>query len=137
MKHIYVDMVGDLFHCGHVQFLKTIKQLSPDSILIVGVHSDEECTRYKRTPIMNIHERVQVIESCRYVDKVIPNAPLRITKEYIETHHIQEVYHAHSEQEHHKYEYMYKVPIEMGIFKRINYTNGISTTNIIQRIKKK
>jgi len=104
MKNIYVDMVGDLFHYGHVDFLKTIKHLSPDCILIVGVHSDKECSRYKRTPIMNIDERVSVIESCIYVDTVIPNAPLEITKEYIEKHNIDQVYHAHPIDQHHKYE---------------------------------
>ena len=30
---------------------------------------------------------------------------------------------------------MYKVPYELGIFKRVSYTEGISTTEIIQRLK--
>jgi hypothetical protein len=31
----------------------------------------------------------------------------------------------------------YKVPIEMGIYRSVGYTPGISTTDIIARIKEK
>ena len=32
---------------------------------------------------MNMNERILVVESCKYVDKVIPDAPLIITEDYI------------------------------------------------------
>ena len=51
--------------------------------LIVGIHSDETIKKYKREPIMKMKERIAVIESCKYVDVVIPDAPLTITEEYI------------------------------------------------------
>ena len=49
MKIIYCDMVADLFHYGHVNFLKRCKQLG--DYLIVGIHSDSDVESYKRKPI--------------------------------------------------------------------------------------
>ena len=44
MTTIYVDMIGDLFHYGHVEFLKNARKLGDK--LIVGVHSDETNKKY-------------------------------------------------------------------------------------------
>ena len=48
-KIVYVDMVGDLFHYGHVEILRRAKEKGDK--LIVGVHSDETVMEYKRKPI--------------------------------------------------------------------------------------
>jgi cytidyltransferase-like protein len=132
MKTIYVDMIGDLFHYGHVEFLKNAKSLG--DYLVVGVHSDETNKTYKRNSIIKMHERIKVIEACRYVDKVIPDAPLIITDKYIKDNNINLVCHAHKKNEHNKYIFMYEIPFKLGIFKRIDYTDTISTTKIINRI---
>ena len=84
---------------------------------------------------MNMNERIKVVEACKYVDEVIPDAPLVITEEYLKKHNINLVIHGHSEEENEKYNFMYKIPYELGIFKRVGYTEGISTTEIIQRLK--
>lgn len=70
---VYVDMVGDLFHPGHVALLRAARACGDR--LIVGVLSDEVVEAYKRRPVMTLAERVAVIESCRYVDEVMPDAP--------------------------------------------------------------
>jgi glycerol-3-phosphate cytidylyltransferase-like family protein len=36
-----------------------------------------------------------------------------------------------------QFEYYYKVPIEMGIFRSVPYTQGISTSEIIRRIRER
>jgi len=130
---VYVDMVGDLFHYGHVELLKNAKALG--DYLIVGVHSDEACASYKRKPVMNMRERISVIRACKYVDEVVEDAPLVITQSYITEHNIEKVCHAHDISEHDKYAWMYKVPSELGIFKRLPYTSSISTTDIIKRLE--
>ena len=76
MTRVYVDMVADLFHYGHANFLKQAKQLGDH--LIVGIHSDEVVKEYKRSPVMTMEERVETVSSCRYVDEVVANAPLVI-----------------------------------------------------------
>lgn len=54
IKRIYVDMTADLFHYGHVNFLKQASEIG--DYLIVGVHSDQTVENYK-TPTNHYHER--------------------------------------------------------------------------------
>lgn len=42
---------------------------------------------------MNLAERVAVVEACRYVDEVMPNAPYRVTTEFLDEHDIAVVVH--------------------------------------------
>jgi len=134
VKVVYGDMVGDLFHCGHVKFLKRLSEMG--NKVVVGVIGDTEAFLYKRKPICTLEERVAVIESCKYVDHVIKNSPLYITREFIEKNNIDLVVHAHNENDNLQ-DIFFKVPMDMGIFKRIDYTDGISSTELIQRCKKR
>lgn len=129
---IYVDVVGDLFHAGHVEFFKKAK--GDGNYLIVGIHGDEDVARYKRKPILTLDERKRSIEACRYVDEVIVNSPIGISEDWIKKHKIDLVVHGDDFDEE-KLMSQYAVPIKLGIFKTVSYTQGISTTNIIQRIK--
>lgn len=125
-------MVADLFHYGHVNFLRQAR--SNGDFLLVGVHADDAITVYKPKPIMTMEERVASVEGCRYVDQVVPNAPLEIDRAWIEKHNIDLVMHGDdfsSELE----ELCYKIPIEMGIYRTIGYTPGISTSEIKARIR--
>jgi cytidyltransferase-like protein len=133
MKIVYLDMVGDLFHWGHVEMFKEARQYG--DLLYVGVHSDEDVESYKRKPILSMEERIAVIEACRYVDRVIPNAPLSITEEYLDEHKIDLVIHGHAEDDDYYERVMYAVPVSLGKFKRVEYHHGISTTEIIERVK--
>ena len=131
---VYVSMVADLFHYGHVAFLKQAKEFG--DYLIVGIISDEEVAPYKRKPILTQEERIKTISGCRYVDEVVPNSPLCVTKEWIEKHRIDIVVHG-SDFDESKLETYFKDPVEMGIMRVVPYTAGISTTMIIERIKQR
>ena len=50
-SRVYVDMVGDLFHAGHVELLKAAQ--THGDWLVVGVLGDETAQAYKRRPIMS------------------------------------------------------------------------------------
>ena len=131
-KIVYIDGIWDLFHYGHVNFIKRCKK--EGDILIVGVTSDKDCEEIKRKPVLTMDERIKVLESCKYVDKIIAPCPCQgITKDFIEEHKINLIIHAddYSEENLKKY---YSVPIELGIFKSISYTTTISTTTIINRL---
>ena len=125
-------MVADLFHYGHMNFLKQAR--THGDFLLVGIHTDEAVTVYKRRPIFSMEERVASVEGCRYVDQVVPYAPLTIDREWIEKHNIDLVIHGDdfsSELE----RLCYEIPMQMGIYRTVGYTEGISTTEIISRIK--
>jgi cytidyltransferase-like protein len=132
ITRVYVDMVADLFHYGHVNFLRQAR--SHGDFLLVGIHADETVESYKRTPILTMKERIASVEGCRYVDEVVPNAPLEITREWIEKHNIDLIMHGDDVSSETRNTW-YSVPIEMGIYQSVGYTQGISTTELISRIK--
>ena len=143
--NVYVDMVCDLFHSNHINFMRNAigagkeKHMKsavnwPCVNLIVGIHDDETITEYKDAPVMTLEERVTVVEACRYVDKVIPAAPTIITEDFIEEHNIDLVVHAHRAEEDAKYNYQHAIPKKLGIFKRIEYCDGVSSSEIRDRI---
>ena len=114
--------------CGPAGLLPHVK-------LIVGIHDYEAITEYKEAPVMTLEERVTIVEACRYVDKVIPAAPTTITEEFIKEHDIDLVVHAHHAEEDDKYNHHHAIPKKLGIFKRIDYREGITSTEIKKRIK--
>ena len=65
-KNIYLLGVFDLFHVGHLNIIKNSKKIGDK--LIVGINSDRVVTSYKRKPIINEKERMEIIKSCKFVD---------------------------------------------------------------------
>jgi len=130
---VYTDIVGDLFHYGHVNLFKKIKDLDESVFLIVGVCSDEVVEIYKRKPILNLEERCQVLESCKYIDKIIPNCIAPVTNEFINENDIDLVVHAGNLTKDFQDKW-YGVPIKLGKYLELPYTKSISTTQIINRI---
>ena len=59
----------DLLHYGHINILKRSKSLG--DYLIVGLSSDEFNEFKGKKPVMSYEERKEILESIRYVDKVI------------------------------------------------------------------
>tara|TARA_A100000164_G_C21916577_1_gene778513 strand:+ start:220 stop:615 length:396 start_codon:yes stop_codon:yes gene_type:complete len=125
-------MVGDLFHYGHVNALKQSKSFG--DYLIVGVHNDETVQSYKRKPIMSMEQRIKVIEGCKYVDKVISNAPLTITKEFLQKHNVDVVSITDTRPDEQNKQFYGEI---MDKVKKFKYTRTISTSNIINNIKQR
>lgn len=136
MISIYIDGIFDLFHRGHLESLKQSKNLRNDVFLIVGVISDKVATSYKRQPIIKEEDRVEIIKSIKYVDKVIENPPLIITEEFIKNNSIDIVVHGFCDDaDWEKQKTFFKWLIDNNKFERINYYSPISTTDIIKKIK--
>lgn len=133
---IYVDMCADLFHAGHVQYLAQCKQYCADVYLIVGIHNDETIASYKRQPICTMEERRIVLESCKYVDEVVLNAPFNVTKEYLIENNIDYVIHADGIDPK-EAQNMYGAAIELGLYREVPRTAGISTTDLIRRVEQR
>ena len=66
----YTTGVFDLFHVGHLNIIEQAKELCDE--LIVGVTTDELCYERKgKRPIICEEDRVRIISSLRYVDRVV------------------------------------------------------------------
>jgi len=131
-KTIYVDMVADLFHRGHVALIKKAKE--EGNFLIVGIHSDEDVMTYKRRPIMTMQERMAAVEASGLADRVIGHAPLRVTEAFLHEQQIDLIVHGDDISQE-SLDAMYAIPIKLGKFKLVPYTQGISSTNLINRVK--
>jgi cytidyltransferase-like protein len=134
MIRVYADMVADLFHYGHVAFLKQARALG--DYLVVGIHADEVAEANKRTPILSMEERMASVAGCRWVDEVLPNAPWIIDRAWIDEHDINLVVHG-DDYSREELEHSHKVPGDMGILRTVPYTGGVSTTEIIRRIRER
>lgn len=68
---VYTGGTFDLFHAGHVNFLR---ECSKFGSVTVALNTDEFIEAYKgKPPIMSFQERAEVLLACRYVDDVVPN----------------------------------------------------------------
>jgi cytidyltransferase-like protein len=131
VTRVYADMVGDLFHFGHAEFLRRARAEGDE--LVVGVHADADVARYKHLPVLTMEERIGVIETCRFVDRVLPNAPLQVTKEWIARHGLDLVVHG-DDFDDDQLRAFYGDAIDLGILRVIPYTPEISSTEVIERV---
>jgi len=66
----YTAGAFDVFHIGHLNLLKRAK--SNCDYLIVGVTTDELIKQTKhKTPLSTLEERMELVGSIKYVDKVV------------------------------------------------------------------
>ena len=71
-KVLYTGGTFDIFHAGHVNFLKMCSQICGE--VVVSLNRDEFIERYKGTaPVFNYKEREACLKSCRYVSRVVAN----------------------------------------------------------------
>lgn len=139
-KIIYTDMVADLLHYGHLQYLQQIYDKlikNTNNKLYVGIHNNQDVQVYKRNPVLSMEERIKVLEYFTLIDKIIPNAPVNINKEYINLHQINTLCVPDNRTQE-ELELMYKIPIELGIkIEYFNYCKEMSTSKILKRIKER
>lgn len=135
-KTVLVIGVFDLFHRGHVEFLRRARQLGDR--LIVVVNGDEFVSRYKRKPVFSEDDRLAIVASLRDVDfAFISNSP--DARPVIEEQEIDLIVHG-DDWEHASYlkqicvdqAYLDSRRIEM---KYVPYYAGVSTSEIIERIR--
>jgi ethanolamine-phosphate cytidylyltransferase len=134
-KVVYVDGTWDLFHPGHIEFMRKARELG--DFLLVGICDDETVNLHKGSnwPIMDLHERTLCVLSCKYVDEVIIGAPWEISRDLITTMNVSLVVHG-SHQDYHSTRDPYRVAKEMNIFKEIDSPSPLTTEEIVDRILK-
>ncbi|MET8898864.1 hypothetical protein [Streptomyces sp. NPDC004538] len=97
--NVYVDMVGDLFHPGHVALLRAARDFG---------------------------ERLTV--------GVLPDAPYRVTTEFLDRHGIDVVVHG-DDLTPDAVEEVFGPVAAAGRLRLVRYTAGVSTTDLIHRCR--
>jgi cytidyltransferase-like protein len=130
---VYTKIVGDIFHPGHVKFLKTARALGDK--LVVQIVPDDRVQAYKRKPTMTQAERAEVIASCRYVDEVQLSGPKQITLDFMNMNGYNIYAYGFSSENEAAAKRRDCIELPHDRIFIIPYSHGISTTDIISRIK--
>ena len=72
-KIVYVGMVADFLHPGHINIIKEARKLGT---VTVGLLTDEAVSSYKRIPIFSFKQRSEIVENIKGVSSVIPQTTL-------------------------------------------------------------
>lgn len=134
--------------------LRQCKLAFPSVHLMVGVCSDELVRAYKAAPVLTSAERYESVRHCKWVDEVIEDAPWQVDAEFRKEHRID--YIAHDEEPYVSagsddvYAYAKSIGesafswegegeradevVGAGAFLPTKRTNGVSTSELLQRI---
>lgn len=131
MIRVYASVCGDLFHIGHLKYLKQSRELG--DYMIVGVLTDEAIKEYKREPIIPFEERIELVKNLKGVDEVVAMNNVDPTEILKKLGNIDIITHADDWGENFPgAEYMRSIGKKA---KRTKYYHGQSTTMIIEKIK--
>ena len=131
---IYTDGVFDCFHYGHAKVLEQCKKMFPYVHLIVGVCSDADVTKEKGRPIMTAEERAECVKHCKWADEVILNCPWLIGLDYLDKLNCKYIAHDPEPYPYNDIDDVYGPFKKAKRFLATKRTEGISTTDIINRI---
>jgi ethanolamine-phosphate cytidylyltransferase len=132
---IFMEGAFDMMHFGHMNAFRLGRSLGTH--LVVGINSDESITECKAPPLMNHQDRLAMVQSCKFVDQVIPCTPYVMNKEYIdwilEAYQIDYIVHGDDPCIVDGKD-VYETAKQAGKFRTIPRTDGVSTTDIVGRM---
>ena len=69
---VWTNGCFDILHRGHIELFRYAKSLGEE--LVVGIDSDEKVKKDKgeSRPINNLQDRIYMLQSIKYIDRVIP-----------------------------------------------------------------
>ena len=133
---VYMDGCFDLMHYGHANALRQARSLGDE--LVVGLVPDREILRCKGPPLLNENERLELVESVKWVDEVLTGVPYDLTPEFLEElftkHRIDYVIHGDDPCILPDGTDAYAYAKKSGRFRMIKRTEGVSTTDIVGRM---
>jgi len=123
---VYTYGVFDLVHYGHIRALKRAKALGNE--LVIGVFSDKVATKFKRRPVMNQKERIQILKEIGLGRVVLLNSFMPSERNLKGINIVTKAEGAGWS--------VNKIPkFKNAKSVLLHYTKGISTSDIIKRIR--
>ena len=134
-KLVYIGMSADLIHQGHLNIIHEGLKLGE---VIIGLLTDEAIAGYKRLPLIAFNERKLIVENLKGVKKVVPQNTLDYVPNLKE---LKPDFVVHGDD--------WKTGIQKEVRQRVidtlaewggelvepNYTEGISSTDLISAVK--
>ena len=136
-KTVYIGMSADILHHGHLNIINEGKKLGN---VIVGLLTDDAIASYKRLPLITFENRKKIIENIKGVYQVIPQETLDYTPNLYK---IKPDYVVHGSdwktgvQKNTRDQVIKALSEWGGELIEPDYTEGISSTQIINNIKEK
>lgn len=90
MSTVMVIGVFDLFHRGHLEFLKNASKFGEK--LLVVINGDRMVAKYKRKPYFNEEDRKEILLALSMVDYVVVNDKFDV-KDIVEEYHPRVIVH--------------------------------------------
>ncbi|KAH6798294.1 phosphorylethanolamine cytidylyltransferase 1 [Perilla frutescens var. hirtella] len=132
---VYMDGCFDMMHYGHCNALRQARALGDQ--LVVGVVSDAEIIANKGPPVTPLDERMIMVSGVKWVDEIIPDAPYAITEEFMrklfDEYNIDYIIHGDDPCVLPDGTDAYALAKEAGRYKQIKRTEGVSSTDIVER----
>eukprot|EP00941_MAST-03F_sp_MAST-3F-sp1_P003963 g3963.t1 len=135
---IFMEGAFDLMHYGHMNAFRLGASLAPNVELVVGVNSSKSILECKGcSPCMSDEERLSAVRGCRFVSEVVPDVPYVMSEKYLnfimEERQIDYVVHGDDPVIVNGKD-VYAHVKEMGKYRSIPRTEGVSTTDIVGRM---
>lgn len=132
---IYVGMVADAIHHGHINIIKEARKRGK---VIIGLLTEKAVKLYKRTPILKYNERKIIVENIKGVERVVTQDSLDYVpniKKYKPDILMHGTDWKKGVQKETRNKAIKALKKYGGKLVEIPYTKGISTTEFIKRVK--
>lgn len=134
---VWIDGCFDFTHHGHAGAILQARQTieGDGGTLICGVHNDREIEMNKGTlPVMTSRERYEHTRANRWCGEVVEDAPYVTQPAWLDRYGCRYVVHGDDITLDANGEDCYQEMKDIGRFRVVKRTNGVSTTEIIHRI---
>jgi len=129
---VWADGCFDGMHYGHANALRQAKELG--DYLVVGIHSDAEIEFNKGPTLMKERERYDAIKACKWVDEVVEAAPYTTQVHVMDQYNIDFCVHGEDISLAADGTDAYALVKAAGRYRTIKRTEGVSTTDLVERI---
>jgi ethanolamine-phosphate cytidylyltransferase len=128
---VWCDGIYDLCHFGHFNMLRQVSELSDE--VYVGLCNDEITTQFKGPPVFTQEERIEVVMSCKWATRAIPDAPWWTSLTVLDSLGCEMAVHGDDPCITDGVD-CYQAIKDAGRFATVPRTKAISTTNLIGRM---